>query len=54
MIISNQQLMLLFQVLVDSLPIDGQHSPFRLTRDARSQLADDILNQQARKLKEVE
>lgn len=53
MIVSEKQLQMLFQILVDSLPIVGGGSPFHFDREARQALADEILNQQSKELKNV-
>lgn len=44
--ISQKQIQVMYQVLVDSLCIVGASSPFKIDRDTRSQYADEILNQQ--------
>lgn len=45
--ISQKQIQVMYQVLVDSLCIVGSGSPFKFDRDTRSQYADEILNQQS-------
>jgi hypothetical protein len=50
--ITERQLLFLYQVLLDSLPISGSNSPFTYTQEQRKKIADDILNQQSNELKE--
>lgn len=53
MIITEKQLLMLFQVLVDSLPIVGSASPFKHNQEIRGNLAEEILNQQSNRLIEI-
>jgi hypothetical protein len=54
MIISQKQLLMLYQILIDSLPIVGGSSPFKYDRETRERLANAIINQQSDKAKTVE
>lgn len=54
MIISEKQIMELFQVLTDSLCIFGGSSPFKYSQEHRRHLADEILRQQSEELKIIE
>jgi len=45
--ITEKQLQVMYQVLVDSLCIVGVSSPFKFDRDTREKYADEILNQQS-------
>ncbi len=54
MIISEKQIMMMYQVLVDSLGIVGSWSPFKFDSETRKQLVNDILNQQSKELKVIE
>lgn len=54
MIISEKQILELFQILTDSLCIVGGSSPFKYSQEHRRQLADEILNQQSQELKVIE
>ena len=45
--ISQKQIQIMYQVLVDSLCIVGSGSPFKFDRDTRRKHADEILNQQS-------
>ena len=40
----------MYQVLIDSLPIIGGHSPFKFDRETRVRNADQIFNQQSDEL----
>lgn len=53
MIISEKQVLKLYQVLTDSLCIVGGSSPFKYSSEYRRQLADEILKQQSDELREV-
>jgi hypothetical protein len=54
MIISEKQIYLLMQVLVDSLSIVGGSSPFNICRQTRKELSEQIINQQSEELKVIE
>ena len=45
--VSQKQIQVMYQVLVDSLCIVGASSPFKFDRDTRRKYADEILNQQS-------
>lgn len=51
MIVSEKQVLQLFQVLTDSLCVVGGGSPFKYGAEYRRQLADEILRQQSDELK---
>lgn len=44
--VSKKQILFMYQVLMDSLPIIGSHSPFKFDQDVRRKYADNIFNQQ--------
>jgi hypothetical protein len=52
--ISKKQLIMLYQVLIDSFSITGSASPFKFSKTDRMKLGDEILNQQSKDLKEIE
>lgn len=54
MIITEKQLLMMYQVLIDSLPIVGASSPFKFDSDTRRKYADEIFNQQPTELKAIE
>jgi len=51
--ITEKQLQVLYQVLIDSLCIVGSGSPFKFDRDTRRKYADEILNQQSDEIKDI-
>ena len=52
--VSQKQIQVMYQVLVDSLCIVGASSPFKFDRDTREKYADEILNQQSDEIHETE
>ncbi len=54
MIISEKQLLFLYQVLLDSLQITGSYSPFKFDADTRRKHADEIFNQQPTEFRDAE
>lgn len=54
MILTNKQAMMLYQIGVDSLSLNGIAFPFRLDADTRHALMSQILNQQSDKLINLE
>jgi len=49
--VTEKQLQMMYQVLVDSLCFVGSNSPFKFDRDTRRKYADEILNQQSDEIK---
>lgn len=53
-IINNQQLIVLFQTLTDSLKVNYNPNIFSYNYEYRSKVFDDIINQQSTNLREIE
>ena len=55
MIVSNKQILIMFEILIDSLRLcDNSGSIFSFSDKTRKQLVDEIINQQSNELVETE